>query len=286
MVGALRQEVTPETLIDEWILNWKTPDVAGKVLILVEGKDDKLFYNKFFKRNQAVVKDCSGCKKVLEIYRLLQQRTEIVNVAIKDSDFDRLNGKLPPGENFFFSDAHDYEMMCLKNEKARKRFFDNLNIDKGEELLQKVMADLKLLSFFKWFNYTNHLNFNFKGFKVADKCPKDIKNYSFIYSLVSSMSSKASPIQENDLSAFMDANCSIDFFDLVNGHDFLERLAYYLKVESQDFANINEIKLRLVLYPVFLLDNFRYTGLYNDIRSWEQKHSFSILREDEFDSLN
>lgn len=124
---------------------------------MVEGKDDRIFYYKFFNKDFSEIKDCKGCKKVIEVYRILQSKAKFLNITIKDSDFDRINGKPKSGVNFFYSDCHDYEMMCLRNKGTLEKLFANLAIDYDEAIINSVFEDLRYLSFFKWYNYTNPL---------------------------------------------------------------------------------------------------------------------------------
>ena len=133
MAESLRSRVTPETVADEFILQWKSPGYVDKVLVLVEGKDDRNFYYKFFNHYTTEVKDCKGCKKVVEVYNILKRKADFIYITIKDSDFERLNGRLIREPNFFLSDCHDYEMMCFKNACVVKRLFDNLAIPYDEK---------------------------------------------------------------------------------------------------------------------------------------------------------
>ena len=55
---------------------------------------------------------------------------------------------MPIDDNFFYADAHDYEMMCLNNENACVELFENLGIKYEESLLEKVFRELNYLSFF------------------------------------------------------------------------------------------------------------------------------------------
>ena len=124
MAGTLKSQITPQTVANDIIMQWKSPGLANKVLVLVEGKNDYVFYFKFFDQSTAEIKDCNGCKGVVTVYQCLQQNANFKNISIKDSDFERLNGNLPPYPNLFYADGHDYEMMCLKNSNTIKKLFE------------------------------------------------------------------------------------------------------------------------------------------------------------------
>ena len=108
----------PIITANQYLLEWKTPSKAHKTLILVEGKDDREFYYKFFQDSNSEIKTSGGCGAFRKVYNCLQGK--IKNIAIKDSDFARLCHIFPTEDNIFYADAHDYEMMCLKNESTRQ----------------------------------------------------------------------------------------------------------------------------------------------------------------------
>lgn len=46
----------PIITANQYLLEWKTPSKAHKTLILVEGKDDREFYYKFFQDSNSEIK--------------------------------------------------------------------------------------------------------------------------------------------------------------------------------------------------------------------------------------
>lgn len=116
-------------------MEWRTSENYGKVLILVEGPEDSTFYFKFFNRENSGIRNSGGCGTLKGVYSILRASDEITCIAIKDSDFDRINGVPVVDENFFYADNHDYEMMCLSDRDVCKIFFENLGIDPDEGLI-------------------------------------------------------------------------------------------------------------------------------------------------------
>ena len=51
----------PIITANQYLLEWKTPSKAHKTLILVEGKDDREFYYKFFQDSNSEIKTSGGC---------------------------------------------------------------------------------------------------------------------------------------------------------------------------------------------------------------------------------
>ena len=86
----------------------------GKVVLVVEGPDDKEVYEKV--TDAATVcfyVDCN-CDKHFVILNALNGRYRNRLLAIKDADFDRLDGTQPPYLNLVLTDTHDMEGMIVE----------------------------------------------------------------------------------------------------------------------------------------------------------------------------
>lgn len=278
MAESLRSGITPETIADEIIMQWKSPGFANKTLILVEGKDDRLFYYKFFNHDTSEVVDCKGCKKVIEVYKILQRRSLFLHVTIKDSDFERLNGPTISNDNFFLSDCHDYEMMCLKNPRTVKSLFENLAIPYDEKIIERVFSDLQYLSYFKWYNYTYHNNYKFKTFSVTDKSAEELRQFNHIHACILPVSPNCNQIEESTLDKFIDEKKVCDPYELTNGHDFIRRLCHHIKRKHREWSNLNEERLKNILHPCFNKEDFAETNLYHIIKAWETYTKNIILQ--------
>lgn len=279
MAESLRSRVTPEIIANEFILQWKSPSYADKILVIVEGKDDRIFYYKFFNNDITEVRDCNGCKKVVDVYNFLKTKAKFVYLTIKDSDFERLNGCPSRGDNFFLADCHDYEMMCLKNCCVVKRLFDNLAIPYDGNMINEVFSDLKYISFFKWYNYTNRSNYNFRAFSVTDKSVEQLCDFDYIHQCILPMSSNCCIIDEETLKSFIENSDNSDIYELTNGHDFIKRLCYHIKNKYHDiYSNLNEEKIRNILHPCYTREDFSKTDLFKDIQLWGKNLGKDILQ--------
>lgn len=277
MAQSIRSTITPESIADDIILKWKSEAYNNKVLVLVEGKYDGIFYYKFFNCNFSEVDDCKGCKKVIEVYRLLKSKWDKDFIAIKDSDFDRVNGKNRLGDNFFYSDCHDYEMMCMKSTKTVEKLFSNLALRYDNEIIDAAFDDLRYISFFKWYNYTNYCKFNFRAFTIKDKTREQLYDFAYLHENLSRVSPNCVSIDEEKLNDFINDNIGSDRYEITNGHDFISRLIIHLQNEYDSYTNMNEEKLKLILHPCFDMSDFEDTNLYHDIKEWERLNGKTIL---------
>lgn len=260
-------------------MEWRTSENYGKVLILVEGPEDSTFYFKFFNRENSSIRNSGGCGTLKGVYSILRALDEITCIAIKDSDFDRINGVPVVDENFFYADNHDYEMMCLSDRDVCKTFFENLGIDPDEGLIDLIIDELRYLSFFKWYNYTYTKCYIMARIKVdsEDMTADKLKNYDFLHTSCYNPASSHGLIEKDDLDDFIERHQECSDWEFINGHDFIQRLCFYLK-STHHKNNLNEEKLKFALYPCFDMNAFQRTLLYGNIRRWEVNNGKPILK--------
>lgn len=260
-------------------LEWMTPSNHDKVLVLVEGSEDSRFYFKFFDRKCSEIKNSGGCGTLKGVYSILRTAKEMTCIAIKDSDFDRINGVSGIDGNFFYTDCHDYEMMCLADVNVRKALFENLGIAPDEGLVDKIKMELRYLSFFKWYNYTYVNHYLMAKVKVdsEDMTADKLNDYDFLHTTCYNITSCHAPIEKDDLDNFIEEHQRFSDWEIINGHDFIQRLCFHLKLVYH-ITNLNEEKVKLCLYPCFGMDAFQRTSLCRDIKTWEANSGKLILK--------
>jgi hypothetical protein len=279
MTSLRQQETKRNTQVDKLILQWKTPQNRSKVLLLVEGPQDKDFYIKFFDSQAVELRSSGGCNSMKDIYNGIQRNPVIFkyNLAICDSDFSRINRKLPFGENVFYADTHDHEMMCICCKKAFYAILSLVSLSSTDSDFETIVAELKELSLFKWFNYTYRYNCIFKHLELVNMPQVALSDYAYLHNVVGANSSKMS--DECTLEALenfaLEKECLIDWKEITNGHDFIKRFLGYCKRHS--LGQFSEKKIRTVLHDKFTLEDFTETSLYSDIRTWENSNSKTIL---------
>lgn len=276
-MGSLRQEQKEANVADSFILEWKTPRYKEKVLILVEGEGDCIFYYKFFNSKKAEIRYSQGCSKIKEIHTYLLESRTIKHITIKDSDFERLNNTLSTDEGFFYADAHDYEMMCIKNKLTRQEIMENLGIEYSEELYAEIFNELQSISYFKWYNYSQHLNYNFRALNVASLTTEQLNDFDYIHRDLQKKSPGVKQyISEDELKMFKTCHPCCDLYELTCGHDFIKRLCFYLQKNYS--KQENEDKLKHIMHPCFRMDAFMQTELYHSIQTWSSNQCLEILR--------
>ena len=271
-----REKNNPEMIARDIKMQWDTPAYDGKFLLLVEHENDKRCYFKMFNPDKVAIKTSRGCNSMRRLFKAVQPY-EIPNFAIQDSDFARVCGRLPVETNYFLTDCHDHEMMCLSDSVVRKSIFSCIAQIYDAALVSEVFDDLKMLSFFKWYNYEQRLMINFKGYKPRGKSKEDLHSFTAIYSIVKSQSPKCTKnITETDFQEFVNRQVSWNLYETTNGHDFLDLLSQYIGVKYS-MSNINSEYLRFIIYSSFTFNRFVYTQLYKNICDWAGKDASTLF---------
>lgn len=248
-------------------MQWSTPAFDGKTLLLVEDQDDKNCFFKFFNCDTVEIRTTAGCNKMRNIFDILQSFS-IPLFVIQDSDFARVCDNIPKEDNYFITDCHDHEMMCLNNEKVMKAIFVNNAVNYDLELVKLAFEYLRTLSHFKWYNYKYHLNVNFKGYKVGGKRKEELCSFDAIYKTVKPHSPKCTTlIKEFHIIDFTRGQNQQSDFELTNGHDFLDLITQLIEEKYNLHGKIKN-NLRPIMYTSFTFDCFKETTLYSNIYTW------------------
>ncbi len=257
-------------------MQWDAPANNGKILLLVEGEDDRVCYFKLFNHQRVEIRTTEGCNKMKRVFDLIQQYG-IPNFAIKDCDFARVCNDVPSEDNFFTTDFHDHEMMCLSEFEVRKAIFFSYAIIFDEALVNEVFEDLEMLSFFKWFNYSSHSNVNFNGYNVRGKEKSDLRSFNAIYETVMPQSPNCvTAITEKDVLDFVNKYHERNYYEITNGHDFISALAKSIE-QKYGVKNLKEKDIRLIINAKYSLDFFIKTNLYSDICAWAGEMSSELF---------
>lgn len=271
-----RARSKPEEIANSLKMEWDSPSFDGKTLLLVEFEADERCYYKLFNHEKVEIRTTMGCNSMKRLFDAIQPHG-IPNFAIQDSDFARVCGRIPAEPNYFVTDWHDHEMMCLRDGDVMKDLFANLAIEYDESLICTTFEDLKMLSHFKWFNYHYHLNVNFKGYKPRGKAKEELRSFDAIYDVVKTQSPCCSvTITEVDVTTFVSSQTPQDVFEITNGHDFLDILSQGIE-EKHRLHGLNREKLQPIIYACFTFERFARTQLYQDIRSWAGEKADSLF---------
>lgn len=240
---------------------------AGKVVVVVEGDDDKMVYEKFFSSVTVLIYPDGNCDKHILILNALKFYKERV-LAIKDADFDRLNGFSPVYDNLFITDTHDLEGMILQSD-----IFENLSPEDKARCVNvdvvRLKKELEDISYMKWHNNVNSLNLNFRNVSVAhsidDYIDRVIKNSKVNVSY-----------DVHRLHEFRKAHQNADLDELTNGHDLFEKI--YIVAQRANKSNFPKKKFFKRLKNAYSFSGFNKTTLYKNLKLREPSFAQSLFK--------
>lgn len=292
-----------ENLTPDRIANAILLDSSYKGLyVLVEGNKDSKLFSKFFSLETLRVRTTFGCKKMIEVFNILNSRGFDRKIGIIDRDFYNILGNEPKIENIFITDFHDIEVMIIMT----KAFEDVLRIytiqEKVEEFEKKHGKSIREIIFelsdnigyLKLVEKVNDFGLVFKPKQpdgnqikyndfISDKLEykgdkelvKSIVNYSRNRT-IKKLDETAISVKLSDTKKI-----KIDSLQLSNGHDLSNIVFIFLKktVRSTNkmlFDN-NSIEDSLILAYDF--EDFKKTELYKKLIEYSKQNDIQLFRQ-------
>lgn len=270
--------LSPDALVDQMILTLNTPLNSNKVVVWVEGKDWRV-YRKFFKSDKIIEAGSAGGLVITEAHnKLRRMRPSQKSIVIKDADFGRLEGvSLSADPDIFYSDGHDVEMMMLKQPVVRQKVCEVFEYTGDvDKFYNDIFTELTPLSYFKWYSYHNGNSYSFKDLSKLRQPKQDLMNLTWIESTTykcseskwngSNHSTPFVRIDVTDVENFMNANSSVDMYEVTNGHDFCNRLAMHIQAKTHYVRNEDSIKDSIMVS--FDYEQFKNTDLHKSLKNW------------------
>lgn len=271
-----RENQKVEEIAQSIKMQWDTPTFDGKTLLLVENETDRRCYYKLFNEDKVELKTTRGCNCMRRLFSAIQ-KYDIPNFAIQDSDFARVCKSEPEEPNYFLTDCHDHEMMCFANQDVMEDVFKNLAIRYDRPLVDEVFEDLKMLSYLKWYNYYQHLNINFKGYKPRGKTKDELRSIKAIFDVVKPHSpNRKKDIAETEVRDFVNNQPKQSLYEITNGHDFLDLLSQSIS-KKYGMPSLQGDHIRPIIYTCFTIERFVDTELYKAISKWARQDASLIF---------
>ena len=239
---------------------------AEKTVFVVEGKDDVDFYASFLKTDSVCIYPDGNCAKHLVILNALNGNYGGRILAVKDADFDRLEGRSIPFKNLLLTDAHDLEGMILMGGIPSLPDDDAKRCKTIE--LDALYAELKDISYLKWYNHANHIGLDFKGISL------DLGFEAYLAAVMAN-TANAENVNIGDVMAFRQRNPNVSLPELCNGHDLFERI--YVRAKCVNNENFAKKPFFSRLRKSYTKEKFSTTFLFDSITKWEDAYSKSII---------
>ena len=144
-------------------------ETIKKVLVLIEGTDDKSVYSVFLDVDKVDFKDCNGCLNVEKQHDTLKKEHGSVFISILDSDFKRMDTMPDHDENLFYTDYHDSEMQMLCHRKVQEKTIKKITYKRVyEDVILMAEMELYNVSMLKWYNSRRNLRYRFEDMDLVN----------------------------------------------------------------------------------------------------------------------
>src|SRR5712692_8435090 len=144
--------------------------------VVVEGRDDRLLYEKFFADPHQCRFVVAGNKaRVCEVIRILDSDGFYGALGIVDADFDLLDGTSVSSSNIVRGDCHDIEAMLVRSPAFDKVLREFGSEDKIGKLITRTETDIRSvllaaaspLGYLRWHSQRPALQLRFEELQFA-----------------------------------------------------------------------------------------------------------------------
>ena len=276
---------------DKWVLKTYGYDVAQlyqtlysisghpieqkRRLLLVEGPDDKKFYEQYVITGVPIFFSTQGCENMNALVDLLH-KDNTPFLAIQDSDFYYLDGNKQKKKDLFYTDKHDWEMTALANYRVFITFMSKygLKYKDVKRILVDSLKDLEYLSYYKWYNVRYSCNNDFVNINAAIQIAStnDLGDYAYLTSLIPGgwRKRRLITIQKAVLPNYiLSQKLNGIEYQLITGHHLLDRFLFYLAAMG---IRMTSRGISRDLIKSVYDDEFKKTNLYKQIKRWEANH--------------
>jgi len=277
-----RTDITYQDKLNELMLDIPHPNSKGINFIFVEGDSDIKLFRKLFDLEKCKVEYIPGGNaKLEECVSILSEKSSLV-IGIRDADFMYLDDEPYLKTNMFLTDCHDIEMTMLNQELVlNSLLFEFTDYSKENHLTFRndIMKSIELMSYLKWLNILEELEFNFSfGFQDLvsfEDFSIDFSEYlKRIFSKSGNAQIKDNVIIREKISNLM--TLEPNMMQLTNGHDLLNTFAKYFR-ERTGHKGLRGEDIARALRMVFTFEHFQDTKLYEALKKWSLDNDSSIF---------
>ena len=245
----------------------RSPVTDGKEVLIVEGADDVSVYSRFFTAQYVELYPDGCCGTHYRILKSLNPNYAARLAAIKDADFDRLNGTRPEYDNLFLTDGHDLENMILR-EGIPAPVIGEYRSRCNSIDLQEIHCGLAMISYLRWMNNDRDLCLKFKALSLATYYirPYRIDFERYLADLLHESNRASASVTHSDVEVFASRHHVNDMSDLTRGHDLLECI--YIRAKEASAGNFPKKKFFRKIRDAYSVDMFSRTSLCHEICSY------------------
>lgn len=281
MPNQLESEIDACIVVAEIVLLRAASD---RTILLVEGWTDERLISAFVDMDACDIVNARGHDTAT--YVLYELKTKAISgiICILDRDFGDFLNNLPEGPEIVFTDDHDLETMLI-----RSRAFDRILLELGSrsklkeireagqdhrELIRDAAHDIGLLRFL---SLSDKLNLKFDGlrYRFIDRRTLAVDLGSMIQEVFNHSCRRCT--NEDVIKTFIACwKCKPHAtWRMVCGHDLTAILAKALQSRfgTNNANSVPALEIERKLRLAYSAEDFRQTGLFQEICVWEQNNA-------------
>ncbi len=223
-VRRLSQDLSGEmTSYVKGLLN--SPMNRDKIVIAIEGADDRDFYERYLSRNKVVFGIMNGHKWTTTVLQNLNPYFKERLAAINDADFSHLDGIEPEYENLFVSDCHDWEMTVISAQRTNDIALSyNVTANNAAKLHDDIISKIRNYSYVRWANEQNEDTDKKIAFKANTHEFSNLSIKDCVDKLNSCQKETQRHIDPDFVLEFESNRRDAEWEQLHNGHDYFRML--------------------------------------------------------------
>lgn len=255
--------------------------------LIVEGRDDRLFFEQFVNRHDCQVTVANGKDGVTDVVRILDYDAVPGVVGVVDADFDHIEGRQKSSDNLIVLETVDLEALLIRSAALDRVLIELGSGEKiagfGGNVREALVAAAVAIGCLRLHSRRAGLDLTFRGlayrrFIHTESLVVDVR--ALVQEVVNRSQRPDLPLRDVARSAFA-IQLSVDDHWLVGyGSDMVEILAVGLrKALGTNSAKAVEAKVvRQCLRLAFQRSDLNKTDLSRNLREWAARNpSYRVL---------
>lgn len=284
-MNSLRKEITAATLAGEIRLERA---VHKGSFLLVEGPTDARFFKQQVDQVHCSVTVCHGRETLLGAIERIEQFGIPGVLGVVDADYCILLGSAPPGPNVIVTDYNDLEVVILASSVFSRILLQYGSEDKiakastGSDIWLTLVEQASFIGRLRFQSKAKGWRLKFQGmtYQFVSNSAVEIDRKRTLNHILA-ISGAGAGVGSDELQVAAEEALPYTSLQLCCGHDLCRILARSLRhwVGSHAGFENDAADLGRVLRLAFSENDFRKTGMFGNIVSWETKNPpFRVFR--------
>lgn len=266
----------------------------GRTAVAVEGRDDRLFGEKFFDRTESRIEVSESKGVVCEVIEILEADGFEGMLGVVDPDFDLIDGVELGSDNIVSFDCHDLETMLIRSpalervlvELGSRRKIEAFEERTGKDVRSALVEAASPIGCLRLHSRRSRLNLRFEGMSIAqfvDRETLGVDKRGLVHTVC--QRSERLDLDAEDVEAVMDnlEEQDLEPWNLCHGDDLIGVLGLGLRraLGSRAGTGVSVKALRQSLRLAYESADFAQSHLREQLCRWEEVNEpYRVLRRE------